>query len=119
MQANHAHIARLLSLVLGLTAVIALSLNARAVRATRGTNPSRSLSSQQEQSLSEELIRLELGAWEAVKKKDKAALGRVLADDYLDFGSDGRWDIAKSLREGCGKWLMVFTQDSNLKCAGM
>jgi hypothetical protein len=123
----------------------------------------------------DEITDLERAQWEAFKKKDKATLAAMLADDYLDFGSDGRWDKAKSLRDGYmaadptlldfawedlqfklldantalltyrgkyreknngkentgegyysslyqernGKWLTVFTQDSNLKCAGM
>jgi hypothetical protein len=102
-------------------------------------------------------------------------LAGFLADDYFDFGNDGRWDKARSLRDGYmgedsnlseftmddiqvklitdnialityqgtyrgttngkadqgaafysdlymkrdGKWVSVFTQDSNLKCTGM
>ena len=121
------------------------------------------------------LIELERGNWEAFKHEDAAFLEKMLAQDYFDFGSDGResreyvlnaglkdpksklldlsWtdfqirfiraDIAlltyrgryRRITDGKpdvgeayysslyekrqGKWLMLFTQDSNLKCAGM
>jgi hypothetical protein len=131
--------------------------------------------SQEEHAAREEITGIERGDWEAVKNKNKAAMERVRADDYFDFGSDGRVDKAKGLSEGWmgadsrlldfswqelqvnfldrgtalltyrgkyrgmtagkedsgeayystlyqkrqGRWLIVFTQDSNLKCAGM
>jgi hypothetical protein len=130
---------------------------------------------QSENSVKGEIIRLERLQWEAIKKKDKAALAAFAAKEYFDFGSDGRVDSATSLNEGWmskdetlseftiddpqvklfddhtalityrgsyrgtnqgkpengsafysdlyrrqdGKWLSVFTQDSNLKCAGL
>ena len=133
------------------------------------------MTEQSVRAITDEIIGLERAQWETFKKKDKATLAAMLADDYLDFGSDGRWDKAKSLRDGYmaadptlldfawedlqfkllnanmalltyrgkyreknkgkentgeayysslyqrqnGKWLTVFTQDSNLKCAGM
>jgi hypothetical protein len=152
-----------------------------ALAAKAGRNPSAApghasafILSQQESVVKGEIIRLEQKAWEAIRKKDRAALASIVADDYLDFGSDGRVDKAHSISEGWmdqdtltdfaledvqvklldkdvalityranyrqvskgesstgsgfysgtyvhrdGKWLAVFTQDSNLKCAGM
>jgi len=130
---------------------------------------------QPENDLKADLVRLERREWDALKKKDATALGAILAQDYFDFGSDGREDRTFSLTKGYmsqgedlndfliedaqvkvlddhtalltyrgtyhetirgksnsgsgfysdlfqkqnGKWLSVFTQDSNLKCAGM
>ena len=121
------------------------------------------------------LIELERGNWDAFKHEDAPFLEKMLANDYFDFGSDGResreytltttlkdpnsklldfsWsdfqlkfigaDVALLTYRGKyrritngkpdegeayyssmyqkrrGKWLMIFTQDSNLKCAGI
>ena len=171
MQATRSRITTAVYLALGLAATAYLGLlaqhNAFASAGSAGT----------QQSDKEDVVRIEQAQWEAVKHKDKAAWGANLAEDYLDFGSDGRVDKAKSLSEGWmatrsdstltdfswedlqvkfldantalvtylgkyrevtrgkgntgsayysslyqrrnGKWLTVFTQDSNLKCAGM
>lgn len=171
MLATRSRITTATYLALGLAAATSLGLfaphNTSASAGSAGT----------QQSDKEELVRMEQAQWEAVKHRDKAALGANLAEDYLDFGSDGRVDKAKSLSEGWmatgsdstltdfswedlqvkfldantalltylgkyhevtrgrnnigsayysslyqrrnGKWLTVFTQDSNLKCAGM
>src|SRR5215471_12411805 len=130
---------------------------------------------QEQQAVREQIIGIERGDWEAIKTKNKAAIERARADDYFDFGSDGRVDKSKVLGDGWmaadttlldfswqdlqvnflgdstalvtyrgkyrgttagkedsgeayystlyqklqGRWLIVFTQDSNLKCAGM
>lgn len=123
----------------------------------------------------QQLVELEHGSWNAVKRKDAAFFREIWAPDYFDFGSDGRVTGPDSLNMGSmapgsqlaeffwtdfhinfispevalltyrgkyrgttdgkpddgeayysslyqkrhGKWLLVFTQDSNLKCAGM
>jgi hypothetical protein len=140
-----------------------------------GLSIPRSRAAQSENSVSNEVIRLERMQWDAFKRKDRAALAAILAKDYFDFGSDGREDRTFSLTKGYmaddqtlseftiedpqvkllddhtalltyrgtyrgtnhgkpdsgaafytdlyrkqgGRWLSVFTQDSNLKCADM
>jgi hypothetical protein len=39
----------------------------------------------------------EKAAWDAIKKKDYAAFGNMLANDYAEVGSDGLYDKAASL----------------------
>ena len=130
---------------------------------------------QTERNPKDEILRLVRMEWEAIKKKDRAALGALQEKDYFDFGSDGWVDRETGLNTGWmgndgtlitfkfedarvtlldehtalmtyrgtyqaidrgkpengsafysdvfqkqnGEWHIVFTQDSNLKCAGM
>ena len=140
-----------------------------------GSSTAQQRTPQAERNPTDEILRLVRMEWEAVKKKDRAALGALQAKDYFDFGSDGWVDRETGLNTGWmgndgtlinfkiadarvtllddhtalmtyrgtyqaidrgkpengsafysdlfqkqnGEWHIVFTQDSNLKCAGM
>jgi glyoxylase I family protein len=48
-------------------------------------------------SVSTEVVDLEKRAWEIAKKKDRGALGRLLAEDYTEIIDDGVFDKAHLL----------------------
>jgi hypothetical protein len=48
-------------------------------------------------SVSTQVVDLEKLAWELAKKKDRAALGRLLAEDYTEIIDDGVFDKAHLL----------------------
>lgn len=57
----------------------------------------------------QEVIKFEKGWWEAFKMRDKAALERILADEFLGFDNDAGEPRTKS------QWIAAYAMDKNFR----